>query len=337
MTRASAAEPPEERRRSRAGRASLAVAAVVAAALLYYSLRGIDWREVGRIVVGADLRLLLLTAAISTATMFLRAWRWRILLNAEGAVSLRAAFWATAAGLFGNNFLPARAGELIRTYMISAECGLGKTYVLATALSERVADAIILAVMSAAVLLALPSPPGWLADAAKPMAILGLAGAASIAVLPLLGGAGRSLIARVPVPHAVQEKLVSLMDHGLRGLRAFHDMRRLAGFFALAMVIWCLDAVGTVVCAAALGLAMPLSTAFLLLAGLSLASALPSTPGYIGIYQFIAVSVLTPFGFSRVDAIAFILVTQALGYAVVTLFGVLGLLRRSRRSSTGAA
>jgi glycosyltransferase 2 family protein len=330
MTTPSAAEPPAEPKRSRAGRVSLAVAAIVAAVLLYYSVRGIDWREIGRIVARADIGLLIGTCAIATSTLFLRACRWRILLNAEGRVSVRAAFWATAAGLFGNNFLPARAGELIRTYMVSAESGLGKTYVLATALSERVADAIILAAMSAVVLLALPSPPGWLADAAKPIAMLGIAGAVSIAVLPLLGGAGRSVIARTPLPHALQARLVSLMDHALRGLRAFHDARRLSAFAGVALLIWALDAAGTVMCAAALGLVMPLSTAFLLIAGLSLASALPATPGYIGIYQFVAVSVLTPFGFSRVDAIAFILVTQAVGYVVITFFGSLALLRRRR-------
>jgi hypothetical protein len=41
-----------------------------------------------------------------------------------------------------------------------------------------------------------------------------------------------------------------------------------------------------------------------------LGSALPSTPGYVGIYQFAAVSALTPFGFSRADAIAYVLVAQ---------------------------
>ena len=63
---------------------------------------------------------------------------------------------------------------------------------------------------------------------------------------------------------------------------------------------------------AALGFQIPLPVAFLLIAGLGLGSALPSTPGYVGIYQFVAVTVLTPFGFSRTDAIAYILVAQAL-------------------------
>jgi hypothetical protein len=85
---------------------------------------------------------------------------------------------------------------------------------------------------------------------------------------------------------------------------------------------------------AALGFRIPLSAAFLLIAALGLASALPSTPGYVGIYQFVAVTVLTPFGFSRTDAIAYILVAQALMYVVIGFWGSLGLLRyrRTRQS-----
>src|SRR4029079_9325675 len=129
---------------------------------LYYSLRGIEWRQVAAIVARARLSLLSLCAAMATLTLFLRAVRWRVLLNAEGSVSISAAFWATAAGMFGNNFLPARAGELVRTLIVSARSGLGNVYVLATALSERVADTVVLVIVSAAVLLTLPSPPGWM-------------------------------------------------------------------------------------------------------------------------------------------------------------------------------
>src|SRR5258708_21774040 len=114
---------------------------------------------------------------MGTATLFLRACRWRILLNAEGSIGVSTAFWATAAGFFGNNFLPARAGELVRTFMISSRSPLESAYVLATALSERVADAIVLVVISALVLLLVPAQPGWLAGAARPFAILGLLGA----------------------------------------------------------------------------------------------------------------------------------------------------------------
>jgi glycosyltransferase 2 family protein len=306
---------------------SVAAAALLAAVLLYYSLRGIDWRQVAHLVTGAAPGGLVLTAGIGTVSLFLRACRWRILLNAEGAVGVSTAFWATAAGYFGNNFLPARAGEFVRSFMISSRSGLGNTYVLATALSERVADAIALVVISAAVLLILPAQPGWLGGAARPFAILGVFGALAIAILPLLGGVARAVIARAPLPHALRPRLITAVDNGLRGMRAFHNVRRLSGFLGLTVLIWSLDAVGTVVVGAALGLRIPIPVGFLLIAALGLSSALPSTPGYVGIYQFVAVAVLTPFGFSRSAAIAFILVAQALGYVVIGVWGSFGLWR----------
>ena len=54
---------------------------------------------------------------------------------------------------------------------------------------------------------------------------------------------------------------------------------------------------------------------------------LPSTPGYVGIYQFVAVSVLTTFGVTKDGVLALILLMQALGYVVVVAFGVPSLYR----------
>jgi uncharacterized membrane protein YbhN (UPF0104 family) len=311
----------------------LAAALVIAAVLLYWSLRGIEWTAVARTIRSADWRVLMLTAVIGVWTMFLRALRWRVLLNAEGRVSLRSAFWATAACQFGNNLMPARAGELVRTYMIDAEYGLGKTYVLATALAERIADAIVLVTIGALALLTMPSPPGWLANAAKPFAIAGLAGAAAIAVLPLMGPALERLILRLPLPHGWQTRLVTAVEQGLRGFRAFHDWGRVAAFIAIAIVIWFFDAIGTLIAGRALGLTIRLPVAFLLMAGLGLGSSIPSTPGYVGIYQFVSVSILTPFGISREGAIAYILVSQAIMYVVIAGLGAVGLYRHRRMSS----
>lgn len=315
---------------SRARVISAGVAALLAAGLLYFSLRGIDWREVGRIVAAASAWRLLAVIGLATIAVFLRALRWRVLLKAAGDVSLPSVFWATAAGYFGNNFLPARAGELVRTLMISSRSTLDASYVLATALAERVADAVVLVSIAAAVLLTMPSPPGWLAGAIRPFAVLALIGAGGIVLLPLLGRHAPGLIERMPMPRALRPRLLAVATSALRGLGAFHDVRRLSAFAALTAVIWTLDAAGVVIGASALGLDIPPRLAFLLIAGLGLGSALPSTPGYVGIYQFVAVSVLTPFGLSRNDAIAYILVAQALNYAVIGVWGSLGLLRYRR-------
>ena len=303
---------------------SWALAVALAAVFLFYSLRGIEWQRVWILISGAKPAFLVIACVLSSGALFLRALRWRILLRAEGDIGMSAAFWATAAGYFGNNFLPARAGELVRTFMISSRSGLSNMYVLATALSERVADAIALMVISAAVLLLLPAQPGWVAHASKPFAVLGLCGLASIAILPRLQKLGGATLRALPLTQSLRARLLAMLEHGLRGVGAFHHARRLLGFLTLTIVIWCMDAAGAIIVAQALGLALTVPVAFLLIAGLGLGSALPSTPGYVGIYQFVAVSVLTPFGFSRTDAIAYILLAQALSYLVTGGWGAGG-------------
>jgi uncharacterized membrane protein YbhN (UPF0104 family) len=151
-----------------------------------------------------------------------------------------------------------------------------------------------------------------------------------IAVLPRMELLVRRLMERLPLPDGLRLKSILAMEHGLRGIRAFHDGKRLAAFLTLTIVIWCMDATATVIGGSALGLAIPVPVAFLLIAGLGLGSALPSTPGYVGIYQFVAVSVLVPFGFSKTNAVAYILVAQALQYAVIGLWGALGFLQYRR-------
>ena len=84
--------------------------------------------------------------------------------------------------------------------------------------------------------------------------------------------------------------------------------------------------VNTVVVANAVGVSISLPVALLLVAALGLGSALPSTPGYVGVYQFVAVSILTPFGVRRNDVIAYILLFQAINYVVILSSGLIGLL-----------
>src|SRR5579864_2966966 len=304
--------------------------------MLYFSLRGIQWEQVWRLISRANPAYLGAGASLVTTALILRSLRWRVLLRARGEVGVATAFWATCVGYFGNNFLPARAGELARTLLISSRSGMNAAYVLTTALMERMADAIALVVISAVALWTLPAPPDWLAKASKPFGIAAVCGLLGIAILPRLERFGHMAVDRLPLSPALREKLTGLVEHVFEGLRSFHHAPRLLTFLAMTIVIWCVDATGTVVGAKALGVVIPFPGAFLLIAGLGLGSALPSTPGYVGIYQFVAVSVLVPFGLTRTEAIAYILMAQALQYTVIGLFGTLGFLAYRRTAARGA-
>jgi uncharacterized membrane protein YbhN (UPF0104 family) len=298
------------------------LAVPLAAFLLYFSLRGVDWRAVWRIIAGAHWKLLAAAGLFTCLSSFLRSLRWRILLNAEASLSVGLVFCATMAGYLGNAFLPARAGELVRTMVISGRSTLSKTYVLTTALSERLMDVVALVLWASLILLGVHSKPGWLGEVARTMAVAGGMGAAAIAVLPHTGELCPNLLRRLPLPPKLRDRLVELTGQVLLGMRAFHHVGRFLGFAALTVIIWLSDAAGTMVAARALGLAVSFPMAMLLLTGLGLSSALPSTPGYVGIYQFVAVTVLVPLGISKPGALAFILLIQVYGYLAVLLLGL---------------
>jgi uncharacterized protein (TIRG00374 family) len=295
--------------------------------LLYFALRGVDWRNVWAVIAAAHWSYLALCGLATCVTYFLRSLRWRILLNAEGDFSVGTVFTANMAGYLGNAFLPARAGELVRTFIISSRSSLSKTYVLTTALAERMMDAIALVLWSSVILLGIQPKPRWLDDASRATAFVAALGALAIVVLPYTGSLCEKIIARFPVSPAIRGRLLRLAGQILTGLRAFHDVRRLAGFLALTVVIWCMDAAGMMIGGRALSLNVTFTMAALLICGMGLGSALPSTPGYVGIYQFVAVTVLVPFGISRDAALAYILVGQAIGYVAVLVLGLPGIIQ----------
>jgi hypothetical protein len=108
-------------------------------------------------------------------------------------------------------------------------------------------------------------------------------------------------------------------------MRAFANPTRGFAFAGMTILIWLTDAVGTMIGARAFGFSLSLPIAVMLLAGLGLSSAIPFTPGYVGVYQFVAVAVLVPLGFPRSGVLAYIIVAQALGYVIITVWGLLGL------------
>jgi len=127
-------------------------------------------------------------------------------------------------------------------------------------------------------------------------------------------------------------KLDHFLQQFLSGLRSLYSFKRVIQFTGLTGLIWLMDAIGTVFLAYILKIPLLLQQAFVLLAALGLSSAIPSTPGYVGVYQFVAVTILAPFGISKADALAYILISQILGYLIIVFWGLLSLWQFNKRA-----
>lgn len=303
---------------------SLAVGIPLAAALLYFALRGVDLAQVWERLRSANRPLAALGFLTLSAAYAIRAWRWRMLLNAEGSLRFDTVFWAMSLGYLGNNLLPARMGELVRTGVIAWKGRIGAPFVLVTALTERLLDAGALVLVASIALATVPAMPEWLRKAALGLSVGAVVGVAALAVLPRIEPFLLRCVGALPGLGRLRKRLQSLTSQLLLGMRPLHDTGRAAGFTLCTAVIWSLDTLVALALARSMSIEMSPMAAIIVLAALGLASSLPSTPGYLGIYQFVAVSVLPPFGVTAAAALAFVLLLQAVIYLVSIVFGVLG-------------
>lgn len=300
---------------------------ILAAVLLYFTLRGLDWSAFRQVLKDGNYTFLLLTIPIGSINYLIRALRWRVFVSAGKKVGFSSVFWANMVGYMGNAYLPARAGELLRSAFLGEKTGLGTGFILATALAERILDAIFLVLVGSLALLLQPGISPALAGAVRIMALAGGLGLAFIVIAPFQEALILHLFQMLPLPEKISQKISEAITRFLLGMRALHSIRRLALFIGLTLLIWLVDALANMAGVQIVSQKLSLAQSLLFLAALGLSSAIPSTPGYIGVYQFVAVAVLVPFGFSRADALAYILISQILNYVLVSFWGLLGLWR----------
>jgi uncharacterized membrane protein YbhN (UPF0104 family) len=157
------------------------------------------------------------------------------------------------------------------------------------------------------------------------MAVAGVLALAFVLLAPFQERLLLRIIDRLSLPERVSSKITEQTSRFLVGMRSLHSVRRMFLFILLTGVIWLTDGLGVLIGVRIISQSLNLGQALILLAALGLSSAVPSTPGYIGVYQFVAVTVLMPYGFSRGEALAYILIAQVLSYAGVSFWGLLGL------------
>jgi uncharacterized protein (TIRG00374 family) len=233
-------------------------------------------------------------------------------------------FWATSIGYLGNDFLPARTGEVIRSVMLGEKAGISKSYVFDTAMTDRIFDVFILVMIALVEIPSMPNLPAWLPQAMRVMAFLGVAALAVMLIAPRFENLINRIIEKLPLPEKVKTPLMGIIQQFLMGARCFLHPGRAIGYLLLSVVVWSIDGINSVVLARAMGLPLTFGQALLLMVGLGLGSAVPSTPGYVGIYQFVATTLMPLFGLTRSQSLTYILTSQANSVVVILVWSLIG-------------
>lgn len=313
------------------GRPLLAILGLsVGAICLWLAMRGVDWREVGRIFRAADIRPIAAGIALYGAGMLMRAGRWRAILSFRSPIGLAVTLKSLLAGYAVNSILPARLGELFRTDYMARQTGLSRSGVLASIFVERLLDLIVVVGMLA---LGLAIVGGGSHAVLEVLAVGVLVMVVAVCGLYFIGtrlsaGGAEAFVSAVFGRLPGGQTIVRLLAPRLGDFaQLLQKMRgpRFARVAAVTLPIWAVEAMAVwLICRAAdvdLGPA-----ALLCLMGVAnLSTLMPTAPAYAGSFQFAYVVVLAGFGVDATTAVAAATTVQLYVIGGFTLLGLLTL------------
>jgi uncharacterized protein (TIRG00374 family) len=310
---------------------------VLTLGLLAFSFKGTNLAGVWAETRQANRALLAAGLIVTALTYAVRAWRWQWLLAPIGATRFVNAFSTTVIGFAANSLLPARAGEIIRPYLLARREHLNASSAFATIVLERLLDlATVLLLFAGFVLTVGPGvisgDPAQLVRVKVGGLVAAIAALGGLGVLLALAGhpdrLGRAAlrIERV-LPARLARVVAGFVQTFAQGLAVMRDPARLLAALALSFPMWMSIAAGIWLTSRAFHITYPYPASFLVMTILVVGVAAP-TPGAIGAFHAAYIFAVTTFFAVPADrAGAAALLLHAISFVPVTVLGVVFMAR----------
>jgi len=316
---------------------SLVLGVVVSAAALWLAFRNVPFGDLVAYIGTIEIFWLFPSMAAILAGFFCRVVRWQLILGS----SIRVGYWSAhhplMIGFMMNCILPGRVGEVARPLILKKRNQVPFTTGLATVAAERVFDLLILIGMVAAVMAAVKIDPQFsrtfagyelsgetlvgVARAMVQLSVLLVAGVLFVSVKKTrslaLGLAGF-------LPGKLSDILTRIIENIAAGFSLVKDPGRMAACLGLSVGTWAFTAVSYYVMAMGspgVGLSFLELTAVMVIVCFFIA--LPSVPGFWGLWEAGGVFAMALFGVPAKEAAGFTLVNHAVQMFPVILVGLI--------------
>lgn len=307
------------------------VGVIISLVFLYLGMRGLKLDQVWDDVRQANYVWLIPAVLVYFVAVWGRTWRWHYLLRPIKAIPIRRLFPILVIGYMGNNVYPARAGELIRSYILRKREDVSISATLATIIVERIFDGVVMLLF---VFVSLPFTPmpDWLQ---RVVIIGGLAFGGALAVFFVLA-LSPDLAQRVYgwlidhlLPQRVREPVRGFADRFMEGLYALRSGRDVAMIFLISPLIWLVETVVYWLVMQGFGFSVPFYVLMLMSGVVNLATTIPSSPGYVGTFDALGIKLLEGFRVPGTLAAGYTLVLHATLWLPITLVGAYFMWRES--------
>ncbi len=305
----------------------LIIGCLIGIVFLYLAARKVDFSLMWEAFTKVHYGFVLLAVPVMFLSHFLRALRWRYLMDPIKRVDVASLFSALLIGYMANILMPAHLGELLRAYVLGKKRGVSASSTFATIVVERIIDVFALLLLMVFAILLYPFPH-WINKAGYAMLI----GTVGLFVFLVLLKKHFSFFERFlylffrPLRKGLQEKLAKGIRSfvvGIVPLRSRWDYPVVA---VLSVVIWgCYGFIIHLVLYAFDFVSvyhLPWSTGLIVLVVTTIGIVVPSSPGYVGTYHWLCQISLAMFGVPAGPALSFAILTHGVNFLPVLIAGL---------------
>lgn len=338
-------------------KARLWIGILISVIALVLAFRQVNFRAVWAALVGVNYWLLLASLVPLILFLILRAFRWKLLFYPKQGLHVINLFAVINIGYLLSNIFPARLGDVARAYLIGDTEDVSRAAAFSTVVAERVLDALC-AVGIFFIILPFAPLPDWMVRSGL---VVGVAALVAVIIfiflvrrrewtLGLLDRILRALhwpdnetmaafwgrladrtrlgfVARLPwVDRPQLEGMAGSLIDGLSGITT---LRLGPPLLLWSVAIWGVISVYYWIVLLAFdpnqtfvaGLAVNSITA--------LGMTVPSSPGFIGVFEFLTRETMVLFGMTPATALSYALVAHAIIYVVYTLLGLISMAQQN--------
>ena len=276
--------------------------------LLYYSIKEFDLNNFKEVINNTDFSLIFLSSLILIFTVYLRALRWKLLLKHKASNNFL--YKAQLVGYFGNNILPFRIGELIKSYIVGEKYNVSKSMIFGSIVLERILDMFVVGCF---VLLIFFINSNFLYNINTSILI----GLFLIVIIGLFGVILSFKKNNFKVKNS--SKILLIVNDIYSG---FSNLNNKNFIFSIlySLLIWCLYLLQVFLMQNAFSLDLSLNQSLILLVISTAAISIPALPGNFGTFEGSVVYSLSLF--NVVDNFGFAFILHAVSFIPYTILGL---------------
>jgi uncharacterized protein (TIRG00374 family) len=269
----------------------------ISAACLIWVLHGYPLNELGPTLRALDYRWVGLAVAADLAVYVVHGWRWTTLLVPVARVGFWRTVQAIYIGLFANEVLPLRTGEIIRCYLLAHWNDMRLSLTFASAGLERIIDGVWM-------LAAFFVTASFVHGIPRDLTIL----VQALALLLVIGaGILFWIVMHKHHAHAVlsESRWSATLRHIVEGLHLMGSPRTLGLTAAISLLYLALQILSVFALMRAYGLDLSFWVAGGVLTLVRLSTVVPNAPGNLGLINLACVMALGLFEVEKNDAKTF--------------------------------